>query len=77
MEIEGGKKRLAPIVQQQKDILSQFMESHEELNTGRFTNDFTKKKAQQLWEEVTSFVNAVPGGSKKNWVQWRKVLFIF
>lgn len=69
-----SKKRTAAIVQQQKNILIDFMESHEELVSSKFSGTFTKQTAQNLWDDVTTLLNAVPGGAKKTWNQWRKVI---
>lgn len=48
------------------------MEDHPELKRSKFTKDFTYKKGKQLWEEVASNLNAMPGANK-NWEKWRKV----
>ncbi|XP_050516176.1 uncharacterized protein LOC126891040 [Diabrotica virgifera virgifera] len=48
------------------------MEQHEELRRGQFTATFTYKKAQQLWEEITTNLNSVPNGQAKDWKKWRK-----
>lgn len=70
--MEIAKKRATPLIQKQKEILTEFLQNHENLRTGKFTNEFTKKRARELWEEVTGSLNAI-GGSKKTWEQWRKV----
>ena len=49
------------------------MRKHPQLQSGRFTNDFTKKDYERLWSEITTILNNVPGGSTKDWKGWRKV----
>ncbi|VEN40528.1 unnamed protein product [Callosobruchus maculatus] len=70
--MEDAKKRVSPVSQQQKQMLIDFLNNNPELLSGRFTAEFTKKVAQTLWEKITSSLNAVPGGSRKSWLQWRK-----
>lgn len=53
-------------------ILSEFMQTHPHLQTGKFTPTFTYKVAQAMWEEVSVTLHAIPGASK-TWQQWRKV----
>ncbi|KAG5887153.1 hypothetical protein JTB14_016847 [Gonioctena quinquepunctata] len=53
----------------QKVYLIQFLEDHPELKSRKFTQDFTFKKAQALWQEVAEALNAMPG-SKKEWEKW-------
>lgn len=48
------------------------MEDHPELKCSKFTKDFTYKKGKQLWEELASNLNSMPGANK-NWEKWRKV----
>ncbi|CAH1183063.1 unnamed protein product [Ceutorhynchus assimilis] len=36
------------------------------------SNSFTFKDAQKQWQEITSNLNSVAKGSKKDWKQWRK-----
>lgn len=72
-EMEKLILRLAPINGIQKDMLIEFMQQHENLQSGRFSKDFTFKKAQGLWQEISLRLNAVPNGAKKEWKQWRKV----
>lgn len=59
----------------QKLLLVDFMKSHPGLNRGMYTDTFTIKDAQKLWQDVTVTLNAVPGGSVKDWHRWRKVCF--
>ncbi|KAF5276386.1 hypothetical protein FQR65_LT16353 [Abscondita terminalis] len=56
----------------QKEMLKNFIIDHPELQTGLFTNEFTFKKAQQLWQHITINLNSVPNGAQKDWKQWRK-----
>lgn len=57
---------------EQKQMLCEFVESHPDLASGKFTKDFTKKKAESLWKEVGEALNGVPGAVKE-WKDWRKV----
>ncbi|CAH0563094.1 unnamed protein product [Brassicogethes aeneus] len=71
---EVDKKRKAPLIQVQKDMLIEFMACNPQLESGKFTSQFTFKKAQQLCEKISGQVNAVARGANKDWRQWRKVL---
>lgn len=66
-------EKLKPITYEQKRILLEYIKGHPNLQTQKFTKDFTFKKAQQLWEELALLLNSVAGGPKKTWMQWRKV----
>lgn len=61
----------------QKNILIDFMKNHENLQSGKFSNNFTYRKAQQLWQEVTIMLNSVAGGASKDWKKWRRVIITF
>lgn len=74
--MESEKIRSASMTQHQKVLLLEFLKNQEQLQSGRFTNTFTHKKAQQLWEEIATILNAVPGGAEKDWKQWRRVGFL-
>lgn len=67
------KKRIAPANEAQKKLLIHFMKGHEELATGKFTNEFSQRKGQDLWEEVTLLLNSCVGGAQKDWKHWRRV----
>lgn len=73
MEKTIKKKRAGPTITTQKELLIEFMAKHPQLRSGRFTTDFTFKKARQLWMELADTLNAIPNGSEKDWKQWRKV----
>lgn len=73
MAYTENKIRAGPINGTQKDILVEFMKQHEDLQSGKFTREFTFKKAQNLWNEIAEQLNAVPGGARKEWKMWRKV----
>lgn len=66
------KQRLAPVSQKQKVILVEFVQNHPNLETGKFSSEFTFKKAQGLWQEITDILNSI-GPTRKEWKQWRKV----
>ncbi|XP_045462842.1 sarcolemmal membrane-associated protein-like isoform X2 [Harmonia axyridis] len=53
-------------------MLVEFVRDHPRLSSGRFSQDFTIKSAQSLWEEITSRLNKVPNGTQKDWKRWRK-----
>ncbi|CAG9762659.1 unnamed protein product [Ceutorhynchus assimilis] len=72
MSNDHNKIRAAPINGIQKDILVEFMQQHEDLQSAKFTKEFTFKKAQHLWNEIALKLNAVPGGAHKEWKMWRK-----
>lgn len=57
---------------EQKAELLEFLKSHPGLTSGKFTNDFTFKKARGLWESLANTLNAMPG-ARKDWKKWRKV----
>lgn len=67
------KKRAGNKTPLQKQMLLDFIELHPELHTGKFSAVFTHAIAQKLWEEITTALNAVPGGGVKDWKHWRKV----
>lgn len=67
------KTKVAPINSEQKSILLEYVKKYPDLAKQKFTAEFTFKKAQQHWEEVTAMLNGIPGGSKKTWIKWRKV----
>lgn len=72
-----SQKRSGNISLSQKELMVEFIENNEKMKSGKFTNDFTFKTAQKLWEKLASILNAVPG-ARKDWRQWRKVsLFLF
>lgn len=67
-----GKQRCGPIIQIQKEMLIEFVKKHENLQSGKFTQEFSFKKAQCLWEEITGQLNSIPQGATKDWKHWRK-----
>lgn len=66
------EKKSGSLTREQKKVLIQFIEDHPVLKTSKFTKDFTFKKGQALWEEISLILNAMPG-AKKEWIKWRKV----
>ncbi|CAG9763559.1 unnamed protein product [Ceutorhynchus assimilis] len=56
---------------QDQDNNNNLTEDHPELKTSNFSKDFTFKKGQALWEEISSILNAMPGANK-GWIKWRK-----
>ncbi|CAH0556633.1 unnamed protein product [Brassicogethes aeneus] len=71
--MESAQNRSKTIIPQQKNLLYSYMRRHPSLSMGKFSRNFTHKNAQRLWMELTETLNAVPGGSFKNWRQWRKL----
>ncbi|CAG9763560.1 unnamed protein product [Ceutorhynchus assimilis] len=65
------EKKGGSLTREQKKVLIQFIEDHPELKTSKFSKDFTFKKGQALWEEISSILNAMPGANK-GWIKWRK-----
>ncbi|KAG5876356.1 hypothetical protein JTB14_009041 [Gonioctena quinquepunctata] len=64
-------KRTGNLSSAQKTELLEFLERNPALQKGKFSNDFTFKKAQGMWMEVSNTLNSLPG-AHKDWRQWRK-----
>ncbi|XP_044766206.1 uncharacterized protein LOC123322329 [Coccinella septempunctata] len=64
--------RTGKISEQQKAALIDYITQNEQLKSGKFTQEFTYKKAQNCWKELAIILNAIPGGAEKDWHQWRK-----
>lgn len=60
------------ISEEQKKILVEWVVKHPQLNTKKFSANFTLKDSQRLWEEVTIILNSCVGATK-TWQLWRKV----
>jgi len=56
----------------QKQTIIDFMESPPHLAKGKFSASFTNEKATNLWQELTTLLNCIPGPIKK-WKAWRRV----
>jgi len=67
------KKRNPNVSTEQKREIIEFMDNHPQLRSGKFSNEFTFKKSQALWEELTARLNCIANGANKEWRQWRKV----
>lgn len=65
-------KKCGNISSEQKKELVDFLNTHPELRSGKFTKHFTFKTAQSLWVKLTEDLNCLPG-AKKDWRQWRRV----
>lgn len=65
-------KRLGNSTAQQKEVMLEFLKKNSELQKGKFSQSFTKTKAQELWKELAATLNSL-GGARKEWMQWRKV----
>lgn len=57
---------------EQKKLMLEFLKKHPKLIVGKFSNDFTQKTGQNLWQELTNILNSCPGANK-DWKSWRKV----
>ncbi|KAK9711825.1 Myb/SANT-like DNA-binding domain [Popillia japonica] len=66
------KQRSATIKNAQKEAPLEFVQQHPNLQSGRFTKDFTFKKGQQLWELISEILNSMLEGAVKDWRHWRK-----
>lgn len=73
MKMSSQGRRTGPVTETQKNYLTEFLKNNKELCTGRFTAQFTAKKAQEMWQNIAYELNAMPGGSHKDWRQWRRV----
>ncbi|KAK5650436.1 hypothetical protein RI129_001465 [Pyrocoelia pectoralis] len=56
---------------EQKRLLIEFIKKHEKLASGKFSNDFTYKQSQLLWQEISNLLNSC-GGAEKDWKAWRR-----
>lgn len=65
------KKRMTA---RQKEGLVYFMEQHPQLVSGKFSSSFSYSKAQELWEECATQLNA--HGPSKTALEWKKVCVI-
>lgn len=57
---------------EQKKLMLEFIKKHPKVITGKFSNDFTQKNAQNMWQELANLLNSCPG-AHKDWKAWRKV----
>ncbi|XP_022161569.1 uncharacterized protein LOC111027486 [Myzus persicae] len=55
----------------QKEAIVDFIKLHPELNKGKFTQNFTKKHSQALWQELAKHLHTLVGAVKTP-QQWRK-----
>lgn len=67
------KVRGGAINSEQKRILIECMEMNPNLRSGKFSNEFSFKTAQNLCMEISTKLNAIPGAAVKDWRQWHKV----
>ena len=52
--------------------LSALVNQHPDLVSGKFSNVFTKKHAEKLWQQIAVELNQMQGATK-DWKRWRKV----
>lgn len=58
---------------EQKKILLEFVKKNPSLVSGKFSNNFTQKDGQILWQDISKILNSCPGANK-DWKSWRKVI---
>lgn len=68
---DNSKSRSSKFTAVQKEAMVDFMELNPKLRRGKFDKEFTFEMAEKLWQELTNFLNGLPG-SRKNNKQWRK-----
>lgn len=68
-------KRNSNVSMEQKKIILEFIKKHPNLASGKFSNNFTQKEAQRLWQELSVILNSC--GTEKDWKSWRKVIILF
>ena len=62
------------INEEQKKIMAEFISQRPEMYSGKLTKTYTKQTMQHNWIELSSLLNSVAGGAKKEWMSWRKVI---
>lgn len=73
-QVIGKRPKGKNISEEQKKILVEWVTNHPQLNTKKFSSNFTLKDSQNLWEEVSIKLNSCVGATK-TWKLWRKVKF--
>lgn len=68
--------RAGRVTDRQREIILDYMESNEDLLTGRFTAQFTKHHLDTLWNDVTLRLNSEGNGAVKDVKKWKKVFII-
>uniref|UniRef100_A0A6P7FZH8 Regulatory protein zeste n=1 Tax=Diabrotica virgifera virgifera TaxID=50390 RepID=A0A6P7FZH8_DIAVI len=58
------KKRLLKVTEKQKKVLVEYIKTKPQLSSGRFTQDFSQKDSEQLWEDFTNTLNSMGGAIK-------------
>lgn len=53
-------------------MLIELLKKHKKLISGKFTQDFTFKDAEEQWRQIAEVLNSIPGAAK-DWKNWRKV----
>ncbi|XP_045472441.1 uncharacterized protein LOC123679106 isoform X2 [Harmonia axyridis] len=67
-----ARGRNGKISMEQKMVLLDYLSNHYKMICGKFSQNFNHKIARQYWQELSDILNAIPGGAKKDWHQWRK-----
>ncbi|XP_023243047.1 uncharacterized protein LOC111641154 [Centruroides sculpturatus] len=69
--METSNTLFKKISDEQKEILVTYIENNKKLNSGKFDNEFTRKKQLHMWSELVEKLNAC-FGAKKSIVEWKK-----
>ncbi|CAG9764633.1 unnamed protein product [Ceutorhynchus assimilis] len=64
-------KKGSSVTEDQKKLMLEFIKKNQKLISGKFSNEFTQKQSQSLWQELTTLLNSCPGANK-DWKAWRK-----
>lgn len=72
--IKEKKKRGGNISEEQRTLLTEYMKTHPDLVSGKFSKTFTVDRAKNLWKSISEILNAC-NGANKDWTSWRKVSY--
>lgn len=62
------------MIDSQKNCLIEYVKRHPNLQSGKFSNQFTYKDAQKKCTTIGTILNSMPG-AYTDWKSWRKVKF--
>ncbi|CAG9814033.1 unnamed protein product [Phaedon cochleariae] len=65
------REKKSQITESQKNCLIEFLKRNPNLQSGKFSNQFTFKDAQRKWTEIGTILNSMPGATR-DWKGWRK-----
>ncbi|CAG9833175.1 unnamed protein product [Diabrotica balteata] len=57
---------------EQKRLLLEFIKKNPLLLSGKFSNSFSQKDAQNQWNQIANVLNSCGDGANKDWKAWRK-----